>query len=43
MRQKLLAWTNLAAHEDFCVVLFLSFTGLDFSLWLVSRGFFLAT
>jgi len=42
MPQNLLAWANLAAQEDFCAVLFLSLSGLDFSFWLVSRGFLLA-
>ena len=42
MPQKLLAWANLAADEDFCAVLFLSLSGLDLSFWLVSRGFLLA-
>jgi hypothetical protein len=42
MLQNLLAWANLAKDEDFCAVLFLSLSGLDFSLWLVSHGFPLA-
>ena len=40
MRRALLAGKNLAKHDDFLAVLFFSLTGLDLSLWLVSRGFF---
>jgi len=40
MRRALLAGRNLVKQDDFLAVLFFSLTGLDFSLWLVSRGFF---
>ena len=40
MGRALLAGKNLAKHDDFLAVLFFSLTGLDLSLWLVSRGFF---
>ena len=39
MWRALLVGKSLAGNDDFYAVLFLSLAGLDFSLWLLGRGF----